>query len=714
MSNIVNKAITLLREQVAAADIADIHQIGRVSLSTEDADSQGVYQEKTDQLDSVVEHIIQTLSTEDGYDFTAAQRAAALSVAKVATTPRAALQSMGKLKPVETPDGAVVTHITNVGVTDTVDSKAVANLSTEAFDGQGNNNSLFFSVAGALFSTQQDEYGEAFFPTIAVDATVSGFSVNTDVTSIISEVSRGISGASSRQKFKEVPLLKSIYDYDAMGADRNRIVPHLRTESAANFATDLAYTDTSTGEPIATAPLLFDNEVDLIGISQTDASLAKGLADGTTALDNSLKLEKVWLALTDGTNTDNFKFDVSLFPTANFVYSQQGHEKDLALGFTTRDLFINTSETTTTSGAVSAVLAALPANHTIRFAMTVNGGGNTAYGVISLLAGGLDLVSIRNAAGDLLSETDPDFIAIRDVFADTTARGYEVKPYLTDSNLRIGGRQLTSTTYTQVYNIPTRSGSTIRLPAYGAAGGTENDSRLIGQVNSIGYQMSLHAVRELVSVALRLEEATTSTNGTDITLNGIGRYHTNTHFRSISMDLAAEVDSLSSTNRYDDLKATIINRIRDLVLVADTESNFGVAFKELKPANRKKGVVIGAPTRLKNYIASADGTINIGSDYDCRVVGTDNPEVANDIYITFTDFSDPARHTEPDPIGFGVCGVAPTINADYNRTDGGATIRVVHNIPRYLHVNNTNILMRITVSGMASVLGKIAQWSKTV
>lgn len=716
--HLIGSVMANLQAGLAKDGLNGRRELASYTLGTESMDSIAVEAatsnlEKLD--DAVANTISMVLSSEEfaGYDFSDAQIAAGKSIAAIAFDPSAAMKSLKELKPVGNKGDNVIEAL-ELGIEDFVEPSS---LSVEAYDGQAINEAVYFSIVANLMSAKQDELGETFFPTIVIDPTASGIAIDTEFTSVFTEFDRNISGAANKNKFNKQPLVKAIYTTNVFGVDKNRVVPVKRAESAAMLFAGYSYVSEVSGESITTAPLKFGETVNLLGISQTDALLAKGVMTQNDALDRTMNLEKIYFSLTgadasNATVTETFSYDVSVLPYSNFVGTMQDHEKDLGLSFTTNDIVISTTDTKTIAGN-SGILAALAPDHVIKLSAKIVGDSNTQYGDVEVSLVSIKLDSVYDSQGNKLDTTSSTYAAIKAIVDTAAGAGYELEAYRTNSNLRTKGHSITSDSYRQIYTVPLRSGLNVTTPVSNATG-SNNDSKLASQVQSIGMKVSMSAVDTLLKTAATLKAVTANGNIANSNVLGVGRFHVDAFYSEANFNLSSFVDSVNSTNRASDIKAALVNNIKDTVLNMYIESNYGVAFEALRGGvDKTVTVIIGTDVKTKQYLTSGDGKVEIGNGFDVKVVATPNPVMRGKLFITFA-IEDADKNVKPNELSFGLCAWAPTITVDVTRTTSGETGRELFTMPRYLHIVNLPILSVLNISGYDQVLGKIASNRHTV
>jgi hypothetical protein len=273
------------------------------------------------------------------------------------------------------------------------------------------------------------------------------------------------------------------------------------------------------------------------------------------------------------------------------------------------------------------------------------------------------------------------------------------------------GQLVTVDTYNQMYVVPVRSGITIQKPITNQFD-IENDANYLkSQIMVTGIRTSLAAVKTLVDFADTLRNASANNvNMSRLEIAGAARHLINPYYKTEAVDLSTIVDSLRSSERTEDIRVALVNKIRDAVLVAKNTSNYARAYKVANAGIDKNiTVAIATDDQIANYLTS-DGknTIDLGKGFDVRVESTDNDLVAGKLYITFI-VEDGKRNTTPNPLNFGHMWWSPEVSAEITKQVNGATIRALTTNPRYLHVVNLPIMVEFNVTGISSVLGKVAQ-----
>jgi len=696
-------------------------EIAQVVISSESMDvaTAQTANASLESLNEIVKNTIDTVISTEGMDagqVTAAQLKAAQLVAGLAMDPTAARENLGSLKPVTAQNVVGTVDGDALGLEDMVD---MDNISMESFDGQTLNSAVYFSVIYNLLASKQDAFGELFFPTVTIDPTTSGASIEARVINLYDEVTRSTSGASDKGKFNKKSIVKAIHDPSILSVDKNLLVPVLRKEAEGVLAADLKSVNAEKGEKITTAPLKMGKAISLLGVSQTDAQLAKGVMDNTDALDRRVQVKDVFFDLTgkdadDKEITETFKFNIAMLPHSNFTHSTQDHNKDISMAFTTDAMILNTAATKKWDGAGSAILAQLAQNYTVRVELVLHGDGNTHIGDIALYASSVRLVEILDAGGNILEEDDENYKAIAAVIETCKPRAYSVEAYTTNSNIRQRGQLVGVDIHNQIYTVPVRSGVTI-LKTIGNSNDTDNDATyLASQIAFTGIKMSLEAVNALVMFSETLRQITANGNVKDAAILGVSRFFVDAYYNETNLNVANNVDSVRSGEKMEDIKGTLVGKIKDEVIKMFTDSNYAVASKVLNGGTAgKTSVLIGTDSRTAQYLTNGSGKVDLGSEFDVHIATTMNPLVAGKMFITFGDTGS-TKNEKVNPLGFGVCFWSPEVSLDVVANRGGNIVRELSTLPRFLHVPQLPIMSVVNISGIEDSLGKITKNIKTV
>lgn len=593
----------------------------------------------------------------------------------------------------------------------------------ESYDGQKQNNPFILSVLYNFTFASQDEFVEAFFPSVPLDPTTSDIVIEVSFVSLMKEFYRDINGSSAKDKFNKIPLIKAIYDANIFDTDKTLIVPVLRDSNRELFLEDEKYESTESLETVVTAPLVFGKKIDLIGISQSDLELSKGKADNTDALDRSLVLSKLYYSIEDAGVEEMFAYDLRETADTSFIYYPAGHEKDMMLKFTNNTLVIHTGTTTTSKGTASNILNKLPANYTIGFNVKVYGDANTQHGDVELsAAGGVTIKYIQNAAGQRVPSTDATYKSIADVINKITLRGYTLTAHTTNSNLRRRGQLLTVDTMRKPFPVCWRSGFTIMGPIKSETG-TDNDinSRILGGAQALGAKMSVIGVSKLLGDIETLKyltnDGTKQVDRTEFETGflGMGQYLLEPTYYERDINLTTIVDGTNSSSRDDDIRNSLLQAIYNAGMELFLKSDYGIVFDKglVTTEAARPTLILGTDPNIKRLLVRDKDTIQLGNTFDVRVVSTFDQRIAGKIIFSFGIF-DAQRNSVPNVMNYGYTATSAAIVYDTIRDTNNQTSREITSHPRFTHYTNIPVIGMFTVTGIEQVFGKLAIHTKNV
>jgi hypothetical protein len=641
----------------------------------------------------------------EDYQISAAKKAATLALN--------ASQAFAKIKAMDdaAPKGAITVDMTKFGLED---FKFADQIDVESFDGQEMSNSLYYSITQNIIGNRQDPFAELFFPTMVMDPKAAGVSITTDNIVKFNNFTRTLAGASEASKFEELPVIKNLRSNDIWDTDGNKIFPiYDATKNADVLVGDFKYGEKLFGEEITTAPIKIGVNANLLGMSQSDKLLAMGVLDNRDSLDRVVKLNNIYFKLvtkdSDGNDVIEYvKYNVNALPTAAFTRTLTGDSKDIQLDFGTDHIYLNTSNTLTTDDTPSAILAALGANYNIRLRVEMAGKGNVRGGNIRVHANVLEVVEVTSSTGEAIAPDSETMAAIKELFSGASIPMYTVEAYRTLSKMNIDGYHIGMRKKTFYYPVPFRTQGAMDKPLTQAFG-NENDSSLMnGNIIVAGSIVSNHAVEALIDHVQRLRDATVNGTVENNEVLGISSDLVNTKYTRLEINVAETVDSLKASERLGDIRATIVNTLKDVILNVHKSSNYKLAIEKLNNGVKvKTNVIVGADSALVGYIADKDGKIDFGPDFEVHLESTDHELMTNKIIMSFGVFGND-RNKEPNPLNFGQCWKAPDIVLDVEKTENGGKVRKILNISKYIHAANLPIAIEADIINISGALSKVA------
>lgn len=673
------------------------------ALATEALDASQVNELSTslEALSTTIEGVVSQMKM--GKDFTKSQKEAAAAAGVLAGDVKATLRA-AITRPVPAMEG--VSFFGAGALADGLSARP-AQYSAEAYDEKDNRNAMAYSVAYNMQAARQDEFGEALFPTVVVTPDQVGYSVTARLLQVYDDVKRNISGA--LDNFNKKNILLAAVDPTILKNDLTAIVPVHRAQSAANFASEFAGADVVyEGETIKTAPLKPGNKFSLLAISQTETLLQAGVFDTTDSIDPALDLKNLYISVTDGAATDIVKFNVMNTPTANFVPSAQALDRLMVLNYSTTSLMINknTKQYNGAALAGTALASVVTGDYIVRIAVDASGSCNLEIGDTVVYGSSVSVASVQDKDGNYLALNSSPAKEIVTAFATAKIVGYDLHGYRTNLNHRQRGQLLTNNYYTHLYAVPLRSPITVPRPV---SNGDQTDaSDLAGLITATHLRTSISAVDKLLEADATLAAYVDSRLAEDLSsapeVLGIGRLLTRASYIKTSIDMATAIDSIKSQDRAADIRAVLVNQIRDMAARLYRDSNYKTA------ADAQAGgtapvptVIVATDPYLAQYIM-VEGDLRVaGSQFEVKVVSTLNRRMSGKIFVTFGYFGGQFEGV-PNALHFGNMAWKPELTVVMPVSRNGQTSKELIVAPAFKHIVNLPVLGRIDVTGVSGVV----------
>lgn len=626
------------------------------------------------------------------------QLEAATMAGMLATDPLAALNA--RFRPL--PEGSV---IMGSGVPDSRPERGYA---LEAYDERDNRNSQLHSTIFNLLAPKQDEFGETLFPTVIVSPNEQGVTLAMKLFYVFNDFKRSASGALANYGRRNI--IRAYADTKILKNDLTKGIPVLRVGGADDNSDKFvpvadvpAWTeDLGVGVTVTTGALKVDQKVDLIGISQTNELLASGVMGPTDSLDTFIRLKKVFVKVTDGTDTDVFELDVSSLPGATFTYAPQGNYRKMILSLDT-DSVVLSSDTKKLNGTALAYLTEL-ATHKARVSLTINGTASLDKGDGNVSRGQLSLVTLRNASDAMV--TGPTFDGLATKLAAAEVIGFVPEYYRANSNLRQRGQLVDTQTEYSIVPVNFRSPLAILAPTSRDA--ADDSSALQTLIMTTGIRISNEAVNALNRFLITLKgyKAVADNAGNLPEMTAIGHHLVKPTYFEETVELDKIVNTLRSADKFKDIRASLVEKIRYYATEMVRTSEYAAAMSVLTGNTIQKAtVIVATDPLLHNYLVQDGDLRTLGENLDLKIVSTLADGMAGKIVITFGVF-DNARNTSINPLNFGVMLYSPEVVVNLPINRDGQTSKELMVSPRFAHYVSLPVATLLNVSGLPKVLNK--------
>ena len=596
----------------------------------------------------------------------------------------------------------------------------------EAFDNQEIDKHVPYSITFNIQASRQDEFGEAFYPTAVVTPDQAGLDIHIDRTLVMNEQKHTNSGKA--RDWNRITLIDGIQDHRILDNNAVSLVPSVAEDNSnLDKFVDLGLVAPKevlvNNIPVKTAPLKMGIELDYLGISENPGLIGAGVMDSTDSIDARIGLKELYMSMSNdvpdgagGTTTVNevVKFPVQRMIRSDFVKSPEHDHREMTLVFNTRDLSLD-SNTKTVGGAEPQLTKALRDNNLlIRLKTNVNGTVNleTANGIIHNTPILVDAVFEKNPATGEFTELDYKG-AVATAAINSLGKlemiGYTINATRSNQNLRTRGLLLNINRRVERYTVPL--GSPFSVPAPISSDRTASD--LAALITAARIRISNNAVTSLLSYADTLKEYVKNlpTHHEDgLAIEGIGRYLITPFYEELYLDLSKELNSISSHERNADVKALLIDSIREIAYRMYRDSNYQAALDALTgTSGQKPTLVVGTDRTLANHMQVIGDSRTAGIDFDHQIVSSDDSRMFGNIVFSFVR----PNVQGGDALSFGTHAWIPELTSTTQLTRQGATVREVTVQPRSRHVNTLPIMGVIKVDGL-DVLRERVQSDATV
>lgn len=597
----------------------------------------------------------------------------------------------------------------------------------EAYDEKENKNAVVYMVAYNMMAARQDEFGEAFYPTVVVGNDQVGYTVSIRLIEISNDIRRPISGDASNN-FNRRNIVQAVIYPDLLRNDITKVIPVVRDDSAKYFVDPALVAPYSVlltdGSASNTAPLAIGRKFSLINISQTESTLDSGLMDITDALDTNVVLDAVYVEFTSGGTggtSEVVKFRTSAMQRATFNFAVQGYYREMNLQFDSETLLVGPN-TVLADGGQSTILAPIVSQgYEARIGMDVFGKVVLETGDISLNASTVRLNSIKDTSDTSLDLTTGSGATLAALFDGASVIGFDIDARRTSSNRRQRGKLLNTNFFSQVYTVPLHAPITIPRPMQ--VGDVNDSSDLAALITATRIMTSNDAVDAIFRLRDLLAETTSALNTTPVPNNpldtpailGVSAFIIQPAFMYRELAVDSSLDSLSAHQRAADVQAALVNEIRDMAYTLYVQSGYKAA------ADARAGgvapvptVVIGTDPYIARYLMTTGDLRTMGIAFDTKVVSTLNERMSGKIVLSFGDFSSETAGV-PNPLHFGNMAWKPETTVVLPMVRNGAQSKELTVQPSYLHINNLAVLGMIDVSGItAAATSKVPVNMRTV
>lgn len=586
--------------------------------------------------------------------------------------------------------------------------------SAEAYLENENKNSQAFSIVYNMLGSRQDEFCEAWYPTIVFNPNEVGITVSSKLLYTYNDFKRSVNGSAAKPMRKNV--IRSYVDHTILHNEQTLAIPNIRKTGGSDDNSEYFLSTTlidpvsrpvGGGIEVLTSPVLTGKDFGVLELSQTKELLASGLMDVSDVLDASITLDALYISFGDHI----VKIDTKDTPNSHFTYTPTGNTRKMVLHYESTN-FVLTEDTLDVKGnPITDYFTELANGRKIRFGVTAS--GNV---VLDTAKGRLDghtvfLTVVRDSQDKVisLSTLGPKFEAAKIVGWDYTVPRANV-------NMRQRGILLDTQEEVQILNVPYRSPISHIAPPQGPTNELDTNA-LQTIITATGIRTSNDGVTALIKRfdTLKAYQPVADDEGNLPETATISRYYVRHAVFETELKINETVDSLRSAERLQDIRSSVIEKIRYYANEMYQKSEYKAAATVLTgDASFRPTVIIGTDQKLYNYIF-VDGDLRLlGDTFDVKLVYTLDERMKDTIYLSFI-INDSSKNTKIDPLNFGNMFWSPELVTTMNVPRNGGISKEVTVTPRYAHVGHLPVMTKIKVSGLPeTVEKKMPIYSKVV
>lgn len=577
---------------------------------------------------------------------------------------------------------------------DVVTKSRYQDVSVESYDESAVRTTSVFSQIYNLDKGGQEYAIEMLFPSVVVGPNEAGYGVSIPLIQVHNNPKHRLESKLTDFKFRHI--VHAYVNDSILRDDATRIVPIVR-EVHNEWFVDAALVpptaDNLDDEVVQTAPLRIDTDINLLQVSQTQASLDTGIRDITDTIDPGIHLKKVYIKV----GTEVVGINVRHLDSSNFWSAPQGPDRAMRLIFDSKVVQLR-GKVLKVDGTPSTELAAIEDNGlAIRLGFNMTGTIDLALGDLVVTGDRVNVTSVMRD-GEAVDVTDATIKPVVDLLKTAKVVGYDLHGFVSNSNRRYLGQLINTRYYTQLY--PTKRRSPISaLRSQIADTATSEATDIASLLTACSIRKTNSGIDTLLETDAILNAHVNNDEPIEeaVRVLGIAHHIVGSFYERNVIDVEAELMTLNSQDKTRDLQSVLVNRIREVVLRAHTETAYSAAADViLGNAGAKPLIMILTDPIIENYLMLHGDMRTFGNNFDVEIRSSLNIRLRGKIFVTF-GIRSAITSGQANPMHFGSSGHKPelVINLPIHFNGGNHQQLTVH--PNYEHNVNLPILMRFDV-----------------
>lgn len=585
-----------------------------------------------------------------------------------------------------------------------VGQTAQLRLRQEAFRNIDVRRTVAFSMGFNAAMTRQTDVVMAWFPPIFLNPDQVALEISLNLLVVYDGANHDISGV--RTDFKRVNVVRGFGDPTILGRHETQIVPVFRDESKDKFVDETifpAYDKVLSRTKTKTSYLKFNQDVNLLGISQTDALLKTGNADNRDVMEPGVKLESLLVKV----GSDVIALPVVGLKGAVFAGAQQHDQQEVLLNMRT-NVAIGKNLKDYNGQPLTGALAALASGDIrLKFALTAAGSVNVETGNANLTMPSARVLQIVDAATQEELPAGATRTALEEAIATMEFLGYELRSFRTNATRRQIGQRINTRRFNFHFPVVYRDPISAERPAHM---GQEQDAQDLTNLQSlVRMRIENEVIDKIIEVAetseIFVDMRDCDAEATD--MEGLAHFYLKRAFHKETIHMPDHVDSIKSADRAKDIQAALVVKLRDVASRLYTVSEFkaGTDWFSGGTMSAPQVNVLTDPI-IARYLLEP-GELRTLGDFEMVLTSTLNNLVSGQIFMSFRMPGQEASN-EPCIFNFGHLITSTELVLAANMNRNGSYFAETQLQPRYELVVMNNIMAHFTVTGIPEVLGKVA------
>ena len=570
----------------------------------------------------------------------------------------------------------------------------------ENFDDRDNRNAKVTSVNYNLNASQQNEFGEAFFPTVTISNEMVGVAVSIRLISVIKDFTRNADA--SLADFRRRNVVRALLDHTILRNDSNKLVPQYKAQTANWFSSDIgSFSKEVEGVTHTTGALKINTRIgDLIQLGYPETT-AHSLNQGDT-LDPSISVAGVYLKL----GNNKIRLSLGGFKRAGFLAAPEDDTRQQNLNLDLSTLVIRKSTLQFNQAALVTPMDVIDTNNwTVVLRMNLSGNVSVSTGEIRVDGNNLEVVRIVDVDGNSIDLSTGPAAAIVALVSKASIVGYDIDARTSNLNRRMRGQVMDTTVYNQVWTVPLRSPITYPRPVNATSETDAADVAVL--VSTTHARTSNEAVTTLFETADALSEFSnigqSDLDAVPPERFGIARLLVTPTYKYSAVNLATVIQNAKSHEKEQDIAAEIMLHVKNVAYEMYRDSGFQ-AFVESGAAgvSGNPTILIGTDPYTSRFIFVPGENRTVGPDFNYKLVTTPDTRFQGNIAIAF---GYPELYKgEINPAHFGnMLWAAETVLVLQMNRNGDAQKETTVQ-PRFRHFVNVPVLGWIVLTGIPEVI----------